>query len=67
MTERLRSTPGKRVGCNSLAGSIPVLSSIAVLDGALAVPCDLQSAIVGSNTFLRDLEVELLLASTDEG
>ena len=36
---------------NSIRGSNPLLSANAVLDGELAVPCNLQSAIAGSNTY----------------
>ena len=37
---------------NSIVGSNPTFSAIAVLDGELAVPCNLQSATAGS-TFIR--------------
>ena len=35
---------------NSIRGSNPLLSAMAVLDGELAVPCNLQSAIAGLNS-----------------
>ena len=35
---------------NSTVGSNPTLSARTVLDGELAVPCNLQSAIAGSNS-----------------
>ena len=38
---------------NSIVGSNPTFSAIAVLDGELAVPYNLQSAIAGLNTSLR--------------
>lgn len=37
-------------GGNSIRGSNPLLSAITVLDGESAVPCNLQSAIAGSNS-----------------
>ena len=38
---------------NSIVGSNPTFSAIAVLDGELAVPCNLQSAIAGLNSSQR--------------
>lgn len=38
---------------NSIVGSNPTLSANAVLDGELAVPCNLQSAIAGLNSLGR--------------
>ena len=38
---------------NSIVGSNPTLSANAVLDGELAVPCSLQSAVAGSNSLVR--------------
>ena len=38
---------------NSIVGSNPTFSAIAVLDGELAVPCNLQSAIAGLNSLFR--------------
>ena len=38
---------------NSIVGSNPTFSAIAVLDGELAVPCNLQSAIEGLNSSQR--------------
>ena len=38
---------------NSIVGSNPTLSAIAVLDGESAVPCNLQSAIAGLNSSPR--------------
>ncbi len=38
---------------NSIMGSNPILSAITVLDGELAVPCNLQSAIAGCNSYPR--------------
>ena len=38
---------------NSTAGSNPALSAKVVLDGELAVPCNLQSAIAGLNSSQR--------------
>ena len=35
---------------NSIMGSNPILSAITVLDGELAVPCNLQSATAGLNS-----------------
>lgn len=55
----LRGTPGKRVRPKGPAGSSPALSAskkfikFVVLDGEVAVPCNLQSAIAGSNSYLR--------------
>lgn len=38
---------------NSTAGSNPALSAKVVLDGELAVPCNLQSATAGLNSLPR--------------
>lgn len=38
---------------NSIVGSNPTFSAIAVLDGELAVPCNLQSATAGFNSSPR--------------
>ena len=38
---------------NSIVGSNPTLSAIAVLDGESAVPCNLQSATAGFNSSPR--------------
>ena len=38
---------------NSIMGSNPILSAITVLDGELAVPCNLQSATAGLNSQFR--------------
>ena len=38
---------------NSIVGSNPTFSAIAVLDGESAVPCNLQSAIAGLNSSPR--------------
>ena len=38
---------------NSIVGSNPTFSAIAVLDGESAVPCNLQSATAGLNSSPR--------------
>ena len=55
---------------NSIVGSNPTFSAIAVLDGELAVPCNLQSAIAGLNSSQRlliclvcPMQVELMAGS----
>ncbi len=57
----LRGTPGKRVRPQGPAGSSPALSAIkilkfAVLDGEVAVPCNLQPAIAGLNSSPRQVD-----------
>lgn len=57
----LRGTPGKRVRLQGPAGSSPALSAIkifnfAVLDGEVAVPCNLQPAVAGLNPSPRHVD-----------
>ena len=52
---------------NSIVGSNPTFSANAVLDGESAVPCNLQSAIAGMNSYMRVCAVPSVLVSGVEG